>query len=284
VDDAVERLIRLSGLVEHLEAQSDRDPAAEDRVENLNQLLERAAEHREAAPEADLPAFLEEIALVADVDQWESGADLVSLMTLHSAKGLEFPCVFITGCEEGLLPHENADGPAAMEEERRLFYVGMTRARERLHLTHAVMRFRWGETRVAPPSPFLREIPDETVEATDLTETAGAFGPAGDTAADADPFPDIDDVFAEDAGWDDAFDAVDEPPPGEPGPHAAGGRLRRRRAPGGGGTDVRAGDLVRHPVFGKGKVLSASRRQAVIQFFAAGTRALHLESANLRRC
>ncbi len=280
VDDAVEQLIRLSGLVEHIESRSERDPAAADRVENLNQFFERAAEYREANPEADLAAFLEEVALVADVDQWEAEADLVSLMTLHSAKGLEFPVVFIPGCEEGLLPHENVEGPAALEEERRLFYVGMTRAREHLHLTHAVMRFRWGETRVAPPSPFLREIPDATVEATDLTETAGAFGGAGD--AEAEPFPDFDLAFGDDDAWDPAFDELD---PDEPPPRG-GNRLRRRgpRATTGGGGAFRAGDLVRHPVFGKGKVLSASRRQAVIQFFAAGTRALHLESADLRRC
>ena len=144
------------------------------RKENIQSLFEKADIFTREHPEGTLRDFLEEVALVADVDAHDPQADSVLLMTLHSAKGLEFPYVFITGVEEGLLPHGTAlecgdlDGDeeesrTALEEERRLFYVGITRARQALFLTHARLRGRWGNGFLEPtePSRFLTEIPPE---------------------------------------------------------------------------------------------------------------------------
>ena len=120
-------------------------PDAESRIENVDELLSEAHSYAEGAEDKSLRAFLEEVALVADVDTMDFEAGQLTLMTLHNAKGLEFDTVIITGLEEGLFPHYNSiDDPAAVEEERRLFYVGMTRARKRLFLTFAGMRRRMG--------------------------------------------------------------------------------------------------------------------------------------------
>jgi DNA helicase-2/ATP-dependent DNA helicase PcrA len=121
-------------------------------------------------PDAGLQAFLEQVALIGDVDDWDSSADVISLMTLHSAKGLEFDAVFMVGVEEDLLPHRRSlvecyrgSAEEALEEERRLFHVGMTRARARLFLTFCGERLSGGGLGVAGPSRFLSELPDECI-------------------------------------------------------------------------------------------------------------------------
>ncbi|MEI8286726.1 MAG: 3'-5' exonuclease [Actinomycetes bacterium] len=125
------------------------------RAENLNELIASTRE------KASVDEFLEEIALQADTDDLGPENQVV-LMTLHSAKGLEFPCVFLVGCEEGIFPHSRAlDDPAELEEERRLAYVGLTRARERLFVSHAWQRMLYGQSQYNPPSRFLAEIPEE---------------------------------------------------------------------------------------------------------------------------
>ncbi len=131
---------------------------AEGRVENLAELMNVASEHQ------DLESFLESTALVAATDVIDDGAS-VSLMTLHSAKGLEFRVVFLTGMEEGIFPHsQSLAEPDELEEERRLCYVGVTRARERLYVTHSWSRLLFGSIQQSFPSRFLKEIPDELVE------------------------------------------------------------------------------------------------------------------------
>lgn len=158
----MEQVLKSSGLKEHYRAT---DPAkGDERAENIESLINRAAEFDELHPDRDLAAFLEEIALVADVDGWDDSQDRVSMMTVHAAKGLEFPYVFVAGLEDGLLPHQNSkkDGDydaAALEEERRLFYVAITRTKKRLYLTNAMQRFQWGSVTTFPPSPFLDELP-----------------------------------------------------------------------------------------------------------------------------
>ena len=142
------------------------DPEHADvRWENVQELRSVAAQYEEAEEDSSLAAFLEEVALVSDID--DPGADqpdAVTLITLHAAKGLEYPVVFMIGMEEGLLPHLRAlDDPQQMEEERRLCYVGITRARERLYLTRARRRFMFGQQHGNPPSRFLKDIPDEDV-------------------------------------------------------------------------------------------------------------------------
>ena len=115
-------------------------------------------------PDERLATFLQSVALVSDVDTLDDGGDGITLITLHQAKGLEFPVVFIVGLEEGLLPHSRSiDDPDQLEEERRLFYVGMTRAKERLYLTRAFRRGFWGNTSASRPSRFLGDVPQRLI-------------------------------------------------------------------------------------------------------------------------
>ncbi|MEU6529269.1 DNA helicase PcrA [Streptomyces sp. NPDC046928] len=155
------------------ELQSSTDPQDETRIENLQELAAVALEFEQEAAEGEesggLAAFLERVALVADSDQIpdeeEDGSGVITLMTLHTAKGLEFPVVFLTGMEDGVFPHMRALGQAKeLEEERRLAYVGITRARERLYLTRSAMRSAWGQPSYNPPSRFLEEIPPAHVD------------------------------------------------------------------------------------------------------------------------
>ncbi|KAB2974342.1 DNA helicase PcrA [Streptomyces sp. SS1-1] len=155
------------------ELQSSTDPQDETRIENLQELAAVALEFEQEAAEGEesggLAAFLERVALVADSDQIpdeeEDGSGVITLMTLHTAKGLEFPVVFLTGMEDGVFPHMRALGQTKeLEEERRLAYVGITRARERLYLTRSAMRSAWGQPSYNPPSRFLEEIPPAHVD------------------------------------------------------------------------------------------------------------------------
>ncbi|MFA7249580.1 MAG: UvrD-helicase domain-containing protein [Dehalococcoidia bacterium] len=159
----LDRLLAQVDYRAHLQ-KTDRDHA-DVRWENVQELRSVAAQYEEVEADSSLAAFLEEVALVSDVDDPDSDQpDAVTLITLHSAKGLEYDVVFMPGMEEGLLPHIRAlDDPAQMEEERRLCYVGMTRARERLYLTRARRRFMFGQVRGNPASRFLRDLPDEDV-------------------------------------------------------------------------------------------------------------------------
>ena len=149
-----------------LELQSSSDPQDEARVENLAEFESVAQEFATENPEGTMIDFLERISLVADADQIpDADGGVVTLMTLHTAKGLEFPVVFLTGMEDGVFPHMRSLGdPKELEEERRLAYVGITRARQRLYLTRSMMRSAWGSPAFNPPSRFLDEIPEEVVQ------------------------------------------------------------------------------------------------------------------------
>src|SRR5690606_26806368 len=140
---------------------------ARGRIENIQELVSAAVGFEESCQgEGTLPEFLESVALVSETDNLEEGEG-VTLMTLHSAKGLEFPVVFMTGMEDGIFPLSRAiDEPEELEEERRLCYVGMTRAREVLYLTRAECRTLYGHTSNSLPSRFLKEIPETLVEVT----------------------------------------------------------------------------------------------------------------------
>jgi DNA helicase-2/ATP-dependent DNA helicase PcrA len=160
-------------------AEMDDGDTVVDRDSNVEELLAHAQEYDRLYPESKLPGFLQDVALVSDTDAYEGSEDAVKLMTLHAAKGLEFPYVFIAGCEEELIPHGRAleeDPVNGIEEERRLFYVGLTRAMTRLFLTHAVTRFFFGDTRWARPSPFLDEIPPEFIEGIEADDAQSALG------------------------------------------------------------------------------------------------------------
>jgi len=134
---------------------------AEDRIRNIGELISKTASYMQTAQEPSLAEFLEEVTLVADIDNYDEASNSIVLMTLHSAKGLEFPVVFIPGLEEGLFPSSMSmnDGEEGVEEERRLCYVGITRAREKLYMLHAQCRRVYGRVQYAAGSRFLKELP-----------------------------------------------------------------------------------------------------------------------------
>jgi ATP-dependent DNA helicase UvrD/PcrA len=164
VAELLEAMLAQTGYVEALEA--DRTIEAQGRIENLEQLVEVGREFDVAAADGEdtLDVFLQQIALVADADTRSDDEGLVTLMTLHNAKGLEYPIVFIAGCEEGVFPHSRAIDEGGLEEERRLFYVGVTRAMRQLYLTHARRRAVFGTQAYGMRSRFLDEIPAELLD------------------------------------------------------------------------------------------------------------------------
>ncbi|HEY9308859.1 MAG TPA: UvrD-helicase domain-containing protein [Microbacterium sp.] len=160
VADGLQLLLNKSGYYDALRASKDAQDEA--RIENLDEMVAVAREFARNNPEGTLLDFLTEVALVSDADDLEDASGSVSLMTLHTAKGLEYDAVFVTGVEEDLIPHRISAGePGGPQEERRLFYVGITRARQRLYLSLAMTRAQFGEVTVAMPSRFLQEIPLE---------------------------------------------------------------------------------------------------------------------------
>src|SRR5450759_2166962 len=169
IDALIEEVWARTGYMMDLESQKTIE--AEVRIENLKELHGVVADFRSEYGTASLEDFLERVSLVSDTDELDTSGGYVSLMTLHNAKGLEFPAVFIVGMEEGVFPHmRSMEDLADLEEERRLCYVGMTRARELLYLCHAGVRSLWGGLSANPVSRFLREIPDEYIEAVSFEE------------------------------------------------------------------------------------------------------------------
>jgi len=225
----------------------------EERWENVQELVNVAAQYDELEPASALPTFLEDVALVADTDEYDEKMDAVTLITLHAAKGLEFPVVFIVGMEEGILPHiRSFDDPAQMEEERRLCYVGITRCKERLYLLRAFRRHHMGLSAHNPASRFLKDIPAELIAA-----PAAAEGRARDWEVGT-------------RGRRRALVPSSEPP--VPPSEAA----------------FSAGDRVRHSKFGEGVVVSCeikgSDQEVTVVFKGeAGIKKLLLSFAKLER-
>ena len=236
-----------SGYIAELEVE--RTVEAEGRIENLRELQGVATEFAERNPDAELSDFLESISLLTEQDEYDEESGSVTLMTLHNAKGLEFPVVFVIGMEDGVFPHYRSMGdPAALEEERRLAYVGITRARERLYLCHAWSRTLFGTTSYNPPSRFLGEIPSELVQDLEAEdEDGGAVIGAGG------------------GSW--IREAVTE--------HARPS------------VQVSAGDTVVHDRWGEGVVLdvkgSGSDAEATVMFEDAGQKRLLLAYAPLKK-
>ena len=167
VSELLQEIIEETGYVRELEAENTEE--AQQRMENIDELISKAVTYEESEEEPTLSGFLEEVALVADIDSVDETQDYVVLMTLHSAKGLEFPQVYLAGMEDGLFPSYmtiTADDPAELEEERRLCYVGITRAKERLSISCARMRMIRGETQYNKVSRFVKEIPRELLAGT----------------------------------------------------------------------------------------------------------------------
>lgn len=175
IQDLIEAILEETGYEEELKAEGEIE--AETRIENIQELINKAAAYEEDSQHPSLDEFLEQVALVADIDNVDSSEDRVTLMTLHSAKGLEFPKVYLAGMEDGLFPGMMAvssDDRTDMEEERRLCYVGITRAKKELVITAARKRMTHGETRYCKPSRFVEEIPAELLKEERLEPVLGS--------------------------------------------------------------------------------------------------------------
>lgn len=182
VTELTRQILDKTGIVAELEREKTTE--AETRLENLREFLSVTEKYERSSEEATLEGFLAEVSLVSEIDNYEEEEEVVVLMTLHTAKGLEFPVVFLVGMEEGVFPHSRALlEPGELEEERRLCYVGMTRAQKRLYLTHARRRTLYGNLVSNPPSRFLEEIPEELItspggqEKEEETDKKTAFSP-----------------------------------------------------------------------------------------------------------
>lgn len=161
----IETVIKETGYGDMLDKEAEHDLQGESRKENVGEFLSVAKDYMDSNPDGNLQDFLENVALVSDVDDFESSDSKVTLMTLHAAKGLEFPVVFLTGLDEGLFPHSRTLlDPAQVEEERRLAYVGITRAERQLYVTNAITRTMYGRISAYMPSRFLAEIPPQLME------------------------------------------------------------------------------------------------------------------------
>ena len=234
---------------------------AQSRLDNLGELLSGMEEFTdEYGDEADLPRFLEEVSLLTEVDEWEEKGEAVTLMTLHSAKGLEYPIVFITGMEEELCPMlRSTEGADGLEEERRLCYVGMTRAKEELYLTRARRRRRWGNVQDRLPSRFLGEIPVGLIKTVDQLHLASHGIGTGRARRSAGSF--------------DEAERMDVMPDYED---------ENQDQPGG----FRVGQRVEHPTLGCGRILEVSGRgektRLVVAFGEVGTKRLMAKYAKLR--
>ncbi len=261
--ELIESVLERSGYRAELEAERTIEAAG--RLENIAELVGNAREFEA------IDAFLEGVSLVSDSDQIDADASEVVLMTLHTAKGLEFPVVFLVGMEDGVFPHLRALGePDELEEERRLAYVGITRARERLYLTHAWCRTLWGNTQYNPPSRFLEEIPEQLMrEAQNTTgRRRGGYGAGGQAPARGS-----------------GIEAVRE--------HMVESAMRRgksafaNRAQGAAALGLKAGDDVVHSKWGEGVVLEVSGEgddaDAVIRFPSVGEKRLLLSLAPIKR-
>lgn len=177
IQDLIEGIMDETGYQQELEAEGEVE--SQTRLENIEELVNKAVSYEEDSEHPSLDEFLEQVALVADIDNMDESENRVTLMTLHSAKGLEFPKVYLVGLEDGLFPSMmsiNSDDKTDMEEERRLCYVGITRAKNELVITSARQRMVNGETRYCKPSRFMEEVPGELLEEERLEPVLGSYG------------------------------------------------------------------------------------------------------------
>jgi len=282
VGDLVTTLLEKSGLVQALRAS--RDAQDEARAENVEELVAVTKEFSRNNPEGQLVDFLTEVSLVAAADELDDSSGTVSLMTLHTAKGLEYDSVFLTGVEEDLLPHRmSANEPGGPAEERRLFYVGITRARRRLFISLAMTRAQFGEVNVAMPSRYLQEIPAELIDWKQSPGMATSRGVTQPRALNA---------RREGGGYggrsrsSSGFEDPALPPPPRPKTQWANtvtGQVRDN-----GDLELAFGDRIRHTDFGDGRVTAVTgegrKRIAEVQFDGpAGRKRLLIKIAPIEK-
>ncbi|WP_208427503.1 MULTISPECIES: ATP-dependent helicase [Salinibacter] len=283
-DELARDLIQDAGLLSELRKEHTRENLQ--RWENVQELISALAEYVESTEDATISTFLQEVALMTGQDEAEGGGDKVTLMTLHAAKGTEFPVVFVAGLEEGLFPLEKAtQEKAELEEERRLFYVGVTRAEERLYLSWARSRYRYGEQTSNTRSRFLEEVDSDVVR----TEAGGELEQQTDR-------------FSAGDGSSQDYDEMDphyyrQDLSGDGGTTSSSDGLRRIESTDGGGGrrvvydeghgEIVPGARVEHQKFGRGKVQSLEGegdKATAVVFFGSdvGNKKLKLKYANLR--
>lgn len=285
VADGLSLLLSKSGYLDALRAS--RDPQDEARVENLDEFVAVARDFARNNPEGTIVDFLTEVALVSDADDLDDESGTVSLMTMHTAKGLEYDAVFVTGVEEDLIPHRISAGePGGPQEERRLFYVGITRARKRLHLSLAMTRAQFGEVTVAMPSRFLQEIPAALI---DWRQSPGDVNSRGGTQSRA--------LNARrgggfgGSGSGDRFGVKPLAPRDtlkplstamDKFPNRVTAKMRDN-----GDLELNAGDRIRHVDFGEGRVDAVTgegaKRIAHVRFDSAGQKKLLIKVAPIEK-
>ncbi len=263
ISEIMKKIIELTGYVERLEAEGDDESKA--RIENIEEFMSKIVAYEESCEERPtLSGFLEEVALVADIDSLEEEVDYVVLMTLHSAKGLEFPQVYLTGLEEGMFPSYmciTSDDPTEVEEERRLCYVGITRAREHLTLSCARRRMIHGETQYNRMSRFLKEVPVYLMNSGNLVEKSDIEVPKQATYQEA-----------RQAFHTKAFQTAEK---------------KQFTVSGGNGPGYDVGDRVRHTKFGEGLVVGITEGgrdyEVTVQFDHVGTKKMFAMFAKLQK-
>ncbi|WP_314095353.1 UvrD-helicase domain-containing protein [Microbacterium foliorum] len=287
VADGLSVLLSKSGYLDALRAS--RDPQDEARVENLDEFIAVARDFARNNPEGTIVDFLTEVALVSDADDLDDESGSVSLMTMHTAKGLEYDAVFVTGVEEDLIPHRISAGePGGPQEERRLFYVGITRARKRLHLSLAMTRAQFGEVTVAMPSRFLQEIPAGLI---DWRQSPGDVNSRGGTQSRALNARRAGGFGGSGSGSGDRF-AVKQLPGRDAlkplstamdkFPNRVTAKMRDN-----GDLELTAGDRIRHSDFGEGRVDAVTgegaKRIAHVRFDSAGQKKLLIKVAPIEK-
>lgn len=285
VGTTLERVLDASGYLQHL--REDRSEEAEDRLKNLEELVSAAREFESREQEPTLGAFVDRLSLLSETDE-EQGTRTarVWLMTLHAAKGLEFPVVVISGVEEGLFPHSRSrDDEAELEEERRLCYVGMTRAEDRLFLTAAARRRVFGEYQQTATSRFLGEIPADLIERHDAVDTANAGARFGSSQGAGSSYR-SGYGSRQPASWGSRAPAYPtRKPPARPAPESQATPWRQEDEDQSGGVALRPGMKVRHPTFGVGTVLSVEGRdddaKLTVRFASVGQKRLVARFARL---
>jgi DNA helicase-2/ATP-dependent DNA helicase PcrA len=245
-------------------------PEAQNRIENIQEFLAGIEEFHSENPEGTLQEFLAEVSLVADVDRWDTKRNSVTLMTIHAAKGLEFPVVFVSGLEEGLFPLSSKDQDE-LEEERRLFYVAITRAKKKVYLSYAKQRYRFGKISFQSPSRFLSEIESELLEQEHSSRISAQRSLWESTISVAKGVHPDSPIFPR-------LDADQETGDGSPQQKEA-----RKEAE---GPPIRIGSIVQHQFFGQGKVIEVygkgDNERVVVVFSANQKKQLMVRYANLR--